>query len=246
MVLYFSGTGNSRYIARRVAEALTDALVDLSDYTREKKGDTFHSDKAYVLVVPAYSSYIPLVVEQVLEASTFDCGRDFYLLMTCGGTFSRAGVNLRLGKVLEKKGLRYRGIKGIHMPENYITLFAAPPENVARRLIEKATAGLGKIVAKIAAGKSLYTAKFPSFFAYVINKNFYKTLVTDKYYYATDDCIGCGKCQRLCPLNNIEMVDGKPNWQGDCTQCMACIGACPKACIEYGDKAKGKRRYYLE
>ena len=246
MILYFSGTGNSRYIARRVGEALCDQVVDLSRYTREKTGDAFVSDKAFVLVVPAYSSYVPLVVEQVIEASTFEGHRDFYLLMTCGGTFSWAGVNLRLSKVIERKGLRYRGIRAIHMPENYITLFAAPSERAAAQMIERATAKLPKIVAKIAAGQSLYTVRFPSFFAYPINKQFYKRLVTDRYYYVTDACIGCGKCQRLCPLNNIEIVDGKPQWKGDCTQCMACIGACPKACIEYGDKAKGKRRYYLE
>ena len=239
MILFFSGTGNSRHIALRMGELLEDKVVDLSLYTRQKTGDAFESERPFVLVVPAYSSYVPLVVERVLEASIFEGNRNFYLLMTCGGTFSFGGVNLRLGKVIAAKGLSYRGLKAIHMPENYITMFATPPESVSRRMIERADAVLPRVAVKIKAGKSLYTAKFPSLFTY-------KKYVTDAPYYVTDACIGCGKCARLCPLGNVEMVDGKPRWMGDCTQCMACIGACPVCAIEYGNKAKGKRRYYLE
>ena len=38
MILYFSGTGNSKYVAKRIADALGDALVNLND--RIKSGDT--------------------------------------------------------------------------------------------------------------------------------------------------------------------------------------------------------------
>ena len=38
MILFFSGTGNSRYIARRLAAALGDELVSVND--RIKSGDT--------------------------------------------------------------------------------------------------------------------------------------------------------------------------------------------------------------
>lgn len=32
MILYFSGTGNSKYVAKRIADALGDALVNLNDH----------------------------------------------------------------------------------------------------------------------------------------------------------------------------------------------------------------------
>ena len=38
MILYFSGTGNSKYVAKRIADALGDALVNLND--RIKASDT--------------------------------------------------------------------------------------------------------------------------------------------------------------------------------------------------------------
>ena len=59
-------------------------------------------------------------------------------------------------------------------------------------------------------------------------------------------CIGCGQCIHACPLKNISLVDSRPIWDKHCTQCMACISICPKAAIEYKNKTKGKRRYYLK
>ena len=38
MIFYFSGTGNSNYVAKRIADALDDALVNLND--RIKASDT--------------------------------------------------------------------------------------------------------------------------------------------------------------------------------------------------------------
>ena len=44
----------------------------------------------------------------------------------------------------------------------------------------------------------------------------------------------------------IEMKEYKPNWQNNCTHCMACISDCPTLAIEYKNKTQGKPRYYLE
>ena len=74
---------------------------------------------------------------------------------------------------------------------------------------------------------------------------FYKIFVTDKKFRVKDNCIGCSACAKLCPMANIRMNDRKPVWQGNCTQCQACIAVCPVDAIEFGRRAKGKRRYYL-
>ena len=38
MVLYFSGTGNSRYAAQRIADALTDELLSINDRIKAEAG----------------------------------------------------------------------------------------------------------------------------------------------------------------------------------------------------------------
>ena len=78
-----------------------------------------------------------------------------------------------------------------------------------------------------------------------VNLLFYPLFVKARGYHATEACTGCGTCTALCPLNNIRMEDRRPVWGKNCTQCMACIGGCPAGAVEYGDKTRGKVRYYL-
>ena len=61
MVLYFSGTGNSRYLARRIAEGLEMPLYDLNACI--KAGDTapVQTGRDMVLVTPTYAWRIPRV-----------------------------------------------------------------------------------------------------------------------------------------------------------------------------------------
>ena len=58
-----------------------------------------------------------------------------------------------------------------------------------------------------------------------------------------EQCIHCGKCVKLCPLNNITLKDGRPLWGNQCTHCMACIGNCPTRAIEYGTITRSKIPY---
>ena len=59
MVLYFTGTGNSRYLARRIAEGLEMPLYDLNACI--KAGDTapVQTGRDVVLVTPTYAWRIP-------------------------------------------------------------------------------------------------------------------------------------------------------------------------------------------
>ena len=49
----------------------------------------------------------------------------------------------------------------------------------------------------------------------IINPLFNKFLVKDSLFYATEECISCKICEKLCPIDNI-VVNIKPQWQGKC------------------------------
>lgn len=48
----------------------------------------------------------------------------------------------------------------------------------------------------------------------------------------TDDCVNCGACADVCPVEAISEGDGKHVIDADkCTDCGACAGECPAEAI---------------
>ena len=66
----------------------------------------------------------------------FEGSRDAYFILTCGGSGGNAAVYAE--KLCRRKGLRYRGLCSVLMPENYLALFPTPGESESREIIEKA------------------------------------------------------------------------------------------------------------
>jgi ferredoxin len=68
------------------------------------------------------------------------------------------------------------------------------------------------------------------------------SLIT-KGYNVNNSCIGCGICQKICPVKNIEIVNKRPIFNNKCEQCLACIQYCPQQAINYKDKTQERKRY---
>lgn len=247
MVLYFTGTGNSRHIAERMADAIGEDLLCINDKIKENDHTPIEIGERLVFVTPTYAWRIPKVVEEWIKSTDFPGANDTWFLMTCGGEIGDAGKYNRA--LCEEKGLRYMGTAPIVMPENYIAMFSVPDEKESGRIIEKGEWRTDYMTGIIYVDKLLPNVEVngcDKLLSAVVNPLFYKLFVKSKAFRTTDNCIGCGKCARLCPLNNIAMTDGKPIWGDNCTHCMACICHCPTKTIEYGRKSVGKRRYLCE
>lgn len=244
MILYFSGTGNSEYIAKRIGKEINDEVMNLFDKIRNNDYSELKSERSWIIVVPTYAWRIPHIVQKWIEHTCFSGSKDIYFVMTCGGSIGNAGKYLE--KLCAGKNMNYYGCAEIVMPENYIALFSTPTEEKAVLIIEQAESVIDKTARTIKKGD-----KFPQpeisfgdkMNSGIINGLFYPVFVHAKKFYATDDCISCGKCVRVCPLNNIRMENEKPVWSKNCTHCMACICRCPKEAIEYGKHSHGLARY---
>jgi NAD-dependent dihydropyrimidine dehydrogenase PreA subunit len=247
MILYFSGTGNSKFAAEVIASVTGDDLHDMTPDLRERKAPALHSEEPWVVVAPTYAWRLPLLVESWLRAVKLTGSKQVYFVLTCG---SGTGDAWRKAKDLaEKCGYAYMGFLSVVMPENYVAMFKVPEADEAEEILYEAVPVLEK------AGRAVLERKpFPrevpqaggGFLTSVVNPVFYGLFVKDKKFFATDTCTGCGLCEKRCPMGNIRMKDGKPQWHGECTHCMACICRCPAKAIEYGRGTKGKRRWEMK
>ncbi len=58
--------------------------------------------------------------------------------------------------------------------------------------------------------------------------------LADKSFKTNKNCNGCGTCTRVCPVNNITIVKGKPVWLHHCENCFGCFQWCPREAIHGG------------
>ena len=244
MIVYFSGTGNSRYVAQILSEVLDDEMLDAGALLCRKETAALSSDRPWVFVCPVYGWRMPRIFSAWIEKSEFSGAKDAYFLLTCGSDMGDAEKYLK--RLCKKKDLAFAGAQEVVMPENYIAMFKAPGKRLAAKIRKEAVPVVKKAAEKILAGEALAAKKAgleDKLKSSVVNPAFYAICVKSKAFYVKENCIGCGKCARNCPVCGIEMRDGKPHWTGACTHCMACICLCGESAIEYGKKSKRKVRY---
>lgn len=246
MVLYFSGTGNSQFVAIQIAKKIDDEVISINQYLKRGRKASFQSERPFVFVAPTYSWRMPRVVENWILETDFKGSRNAYFILTCDSSCGNAGIYIQ--KLCEKKGLLFCGLSPVQMPENYLAMFPTPSASECLAIVEKAKPHIGTLAEQIRSGR--HFARLPvtlrdKLESGPVNPLFYKLLVHDKGFSVCNDCVSCGKCALRCPLNNIEMTDGKPVWKGNCTHCMACIGGCPAGAIQYKSKSKDRHRHYI-
>ncbi len=249
MVLYYSATGNTEFIAKELAKRLDDECVNLLDRVKSQDFTPLHSETPFLLCAPVYVCEMPRFLSRYLKKLTFTGCRDVYGIFTSGGYCGPTGILAK--RIFRKKKMVYHGHAELKMPRNYVASDAYPmlEESEIQARIRGSKSRLDAVASTIRSGKKLksrHVFLFETLITLPINPFWCKYKLTAKEFYTKETCIGCGKCERLCPLNNICMTDGKPVWGDACTHCMACIGNCPTDAIEYGNITQGKPRYRFE
>ena len=247
MIFYFSGTGNSNYVAKRIADALGDEILNLNDRIKASDTSSVETGDRIIIVTPTYAWRIPRVVRDWLRKTELRGAKQAWFVMTCGSEIGNADKYNR--ELCAEKAISCMGTAQIVMPENYIAMFSAPQADEARQIVAQAKPDIDRAIAAIQAGECFAPTRnnlYDRFMSGPVNPIFYKFFVKADAFTVSDTCIGCGQCAKRCPMNNVTLKDGKPSWGKNCTHCMACICYCPKEAIEYGKKSIGQPRYHFE
>ena len=248
MILFFSGCGNSEFVASQLSALTGDRLLRM-DMTESNPSLELSSDEPLGIVCPVYSWAVPRIVEKYLDRLKVNQRPSYlYLACTCGDSVGNTVE--RFSKFVSALGWKLDFAYSFVMPETYVNLkpFKLDTSEGERRKIDNVRHRLPEVAQRILCREKaveVVKGKLPWFNTYVTNALFYKLLITDKKFHVADECISCGLCERNCPLHNITMRDGHPHWGGNCTNCMSCYHRCPKNAIHFGSATLDKGQYFF-
>lgn len=254
MIFYFSGTGNSRWAAYRLASILGDEVVAMQDALL--KEGTLAVSGRLGLVFPIHGWRPPKIVRRFLTSGKIDVasGTYVYALCTAGDTVGLAIDLLR--QDLAAAGMEIDAVESLIMPESYVGLPFMDVDTLARERQKKqaATSVVDQFACVVKQRQRGYEhivkGHLPWLLTYPIGGFFVRHIVTDRpFHVEADECVRCGRCAEVCPVGDIEGGKGRmPAWKhkSECLTCFSCYHHCPTHAIEYGCRTKRKGQYYYE
>ena len=243
VIFYYTGTGNSLWSARQLAEKLGGAKL-----LHVKNADALAAGEAEAVgfVFPVHMWGLPLPVVEFVEKLSLRPETYLFALAVNAGQVSRTLVQLR--EMLSRRGLKLSAGFDIVLPSNYIPWGGPGPVERRNARIAAARARLEEAAACISGRGAGPVEMGPLWqrivFTVIYRLSFNQVHKMDKDFWCDDRCDSCGVCARVCPANNIELKKGRPAWQNHCEQCLACIQWCPRESIQFGKKTPGYERYH--
>lgn len=252
MVFYFSGTGNSKYIAKKVAKELNEEIINIADYV--EIGDTelnLKSKEKIGIVFPTYFYGFPLIIEKFfknLEAANIcnEVLNNRYIYIIYNYEAYGGGLEFKVFSAFRKMNISLSYISSVKMPNNFSIYYNLPSKEKEQEILNIADTEIDKIIEdikneKINKANKNIIRRIVTSIMYPIYKYGRKT----KRFYADDKCINCELCEKVCPVNAIKMNDRKPEWvKAQCEYCLACYNRCPVNSIQIGNWTLKRRRYY--
>ena len=282
MIFYFTGTGNTRWVAGQIAEAIGEELFYIPDLMRAGRyAFTLSEGERIGFCFPTHGWQPPRIVREFIRemkvfrppltppnlggevnSPSYSGGENnsfCWALTTCGDNMGEAMtiLNKELAanaglRTAEGEPLQAETQFAVVMPESYVCLpfMKTDPEDKERWKIENAQRQLHHIIGIIRDRKrgieELVKGAIPRLYSYVIGGYFNKRMITDrKFTVDADVCTRCGKCEKVCPVDNIKGTP--PEWihNGRCTCCLACYHYCPVHAINYGSITRKRGQYYF-
>lgn len=244
-IYYFSATGNSLTVAKDLVSKLDNAeIIPIAKALRNNIEGFFD---VVGIVYPVYMFGLPLIVADFLKRAILKPGSYIFSVATLGGLCGLAHTQSR--EILKARGLLLSAAFSVRMPGNYTPLYGALSKEKQEELFKKEKLRINTIIAAVKERKSGIIEEKPFLPNFILNKLLYKggtRLIpsSGKNFWVTNACTQCGLCAKVCPVENIKLVDGKPNWLYHCQHCMACLQWCPVEAIQYKKTTLGKKRYH--
>lgn len=242
VIYYFSGTGNSLQVARKLSELLSDTAIHAISYTTEMD----ISAEVIGFIFPVYLWGVPDIIHQFLKKLNNGVHENYFFAVATYKSQSGDVIG-HLQRLMRKQRISLSAGFTVKMPGNNIIFYDVESKQEQKSKLEECQSRLLEISQLIQSRKKviptvpiidrfLYTGLLHS----ILISTFHNA---DRQFWIEPDCNSCGTCFKVCPVSNIILRDGKPEWQHNCQLCLTCINMCPRKVIQYGRTTKKRDRY---
>lgn len=243
MILYYSATGNCKYVANKIASKTDDIAISMVNHSCSIH---LEKDESLGIVIPTHFWGLPTFVCEFLSKINIksEDKNPYIFLITTFGT-SPGYSSGYLNDYIEASGFKVSAKFSILMVDTWTPVF-----NLSNKdKINKKTLNSDKQIA-IVSNKienkemgDFVKRKIPKFLCNIfrrITKSYKKT----RHLHVNEKCIGCGLCKKSCPINAIELQMKKPIWIVDkCVMCLRSLHLCPKFAIQYDSRTQNHGQY---
>ena len=242
-IYYFTGTGNSLKVARGLSNRIGNCeLVPIAKIWQQK--NIVAKTEKVGFVYPLYFWGLPKIVEEFVKKIDLRDVDYIFSVLTRGFTSGRATYDLE--SILKEKGkILSAGFK-VTMPDNYTPKLSIPSKAKQDKKFKRAEIKVEKIAEIVRTNQK--KIKKDHFITIKLSKGAHNRWLErassiDKHFSVDDRCNSCGTCEKVCPVENVRLVNGKPQWHHQCQECLACLHFCPQIAIQVNKKTEKQGRY---
>ena len=249
MIFYFSGTGNSKWVAEQLSNQQKEKLVFIPNALRDGQNEfEIEADEKIGFVFPIYSWGPPPIVIRFIRQLILRNYHSQYVFFACSCGDDTGLIEQAICKTLKARGIICNAGFSVIMPNNYVLLpgFNVDSKKLEQKKLKEAVGAMEEINRLISDRCSIFRCNKGSF-AWLKSKIIYPLFnldITAKPFYSTEACIGCKLCEKSCPVGNVSIINKRPVWGNNCTSCLACYHVCPKKAVHYGNRTKKKGHYF--
>ena len=237
-VYYFSGTGNSLYVAKELQKLIPETnLLPIAGLLDKELIET--SGETVGIIFPIHLAMAPAPVMEFLKKLDLKSIEYIFAIVTRAGSPHRAFIDL--DKILKKKGKGLDSFFTLNMASNdpkFEDWHQPTAEDIAD--LESEVQNNLDYIQKIVINKEKHRENDTSI---IVPMPIFSVLspilpILNKIYnldfYSDSKCVGCGTCEKVCLSGKIKMINEKPVWQKDvpCFFCNACLNYCPEQAVQ--------------